>query len=78
MVLRLALASESSMEERDVRSKTEETATSPRRFIHLFWITHRWLCRLSGGRLGLWGPEPGKWARCGSRPSDDGRVGSAR
>ena len=33
----------------------------PRWFIHLFWITHRWLYRLSGGRLGLWRPKPGKW-----------------
>ena len=33
----------------------------PRWFIHLFWITHRWLYRMSGGRLGLWRPKPGKW-----------------
>jgi F420H(2)-dependent quinone reductase len=33
----------------------------PRWFIRLFWIVHRWLCRLSGGRLGLWRPKPGKW-----------------
>jgi hypothetical protein len=33
----------------------------PRWFIHLFWIAHRWLYRLSGGRLGLWRPKPVKW-----------------
>jgi len=33
----------------------------PRWFIHLFWIAHRALYRLSGGRLGLWRPKPGKW-----------------
>ena len=33
----------------------------PRWIIHLFWITHRRLYRLSGGRVGLWRPKPGKW-----------------
>ena len=33
----------------------------PRWFIHLFWIAHRRLYRLSGGRVGLWRPKPGKW-----------------
>lgn len=33
----------------------------PRWFMHLFWVVHRGLCRLSGGRLGLWRPKPGKW-----------------
>lgn len=33
----------------------------PRWFVRLFWVVHRWLCRLSGGRLGLWRPKPGKW-----------------
>ena len=33
----------------------------PRWFMHLFWITHRRLYRLSGGRVGLWRPKPSKW-----------------
>ena len=33
----------------------------PRWFMRLFWFVHRWLCRLSGGRLGLWRPKPGTW-----------------
>ena len=33
----------------------------PRRFIQLFWIVHRGLFRLTGGRFGLWRPKPGKW-----------------
>jgi deazaflavin-dependent oxidoreductase (nitroreductase family) len=33
----------------------------PRWFIHLFWIAHRRVYRLSGGRVGLWLPKPGKW-----------------
>ena len=33
----------------------------PRWFIHLFWIAHRRLYSLSGSRVGLWRPKPGKW-----------------
>ena len=33
----------------------------PRWFIRLFWIIHRRLYRLTGGRLGLWRPKPGRW-----------------
>ena len=33
----------------------------PRWFIRLFWVVHRWVCRLTGGRLGLWREKPGKW-----------------
>ncbi|SDU19468.1 nitroreductase/quinone reductase family protein [Jiangella alkaliphila] len=33
----------------------------PRWFIRTFWTLHRALCRVSGGRLGLWRPKPGKW-----------------
>lgn len=33
----------------------------PRWFIRLFWVSHRWLCRLTGGRFGLWREKPGKW-----------------
>ena len=42
----------------------EPTATPrlpPRWFIRLFWIAHRRVYRLSGGRVGLWRPKPGKW-----------------
>jgi F420H(2)-dependent quinone reductase len=30
-------------------------------FIRLAWSTHRALCRVTGGRLGLWRPKPGRW-----------------
>jgi deazaflavin-dependent oxidoreductase (nitroreductase family) len=33
----------------------------PRWFIRLFWRAHRRVYRVSGGRLGLWRPKPGKW-----------------
>lgn len=33
----------------------------PRWFMHLFWTAHRWLCRLSRGRVGLWRAKPGGW-----------------
>ncbi len=33
----------------------------PRWFIRLFWITHRRLYRLTGGRLGLWRPKRNRW-----------------
>ncbi len=33
----------------------------PRWFIRLAWFTHRRLYRITGGRLGLWRPKPGKW-----------------
>ena len=39
----------------------ETARLPPRWFIHLFWIAHRRLYRLSGGRAGLWRPKPGKW-----------------
>ena len=42
-------------------STSKKPRLPPRWFIHLAWITHRWLLRLSGGRLGLWRPKPGKW-----------------
>jgi deazaflavin-dependent oxidoreductase (nitroreductase family) len=38
-----------------------EPRLPPRWFIHLFWIAHRRVYRLSGGRFGLWRPKPGKW-----------------
>jgi deazaflavin-dependent oxidoreductase (nitroreductase family) len=33
----------------------------PRWFIRFVWSAHRLVCRISGGRLGLWRPRPGKW-----------------
>jgi F420H(2)-dependent quinone reductase len=33
----------------------------PRWFIRLAWSTHRAICRVTGGRLGLWRPKPGRW-----------------
>ena len=33
----------------------------PRWFVRLFWSAHRRLYRLTGGRLGLWRPKPGRW-----------------
>jgi deazaflavin-dependent oxidoreductase (nitroreductase family) len=33
----------------------------PRSFIRLAWATHRCLYRWTGGRLGLWRPQPGRW-----------------
>jgi F420H(2)-dependent quinone reductase len=33
----------------------------PRWFIRTFWAVHRFVYRLTGGRLGLWRPKPGGW-----------------
>ena len=33
----------------------------PRWFIRTAWIAHRAMYRVTGGRRGLWRPEPGKW-----------------
>lgn len=33
----------------------------PRWFITAFWHSHRAVYRLTGGRVGLWRPKPGKW-----------------
>ena len=33
----------------------------PRWFVRSFWSAHRGVCRITGGRLGLWSPKPGKW-----------------
>ena len=33
----------------------------PRWFIRLAWSTHRAIYQLTGGRLGLWRPKPGRW-----------------
>ena len=33
----------------------------PRWFVRLAWSTHRGLYRITGGRVGLWRPKPGRW-----------------
>lgn len=33
----------------------------PRWFVRLAWWTHRRIYDLTGGRIGLWRPKPGKW-----------------
>ena len=33
----------------------------PRWFIRLVWWAHRAICRVSGGRVGLWRPKRGRW-----------------
>lgn len=33
----------------------------PRWFVRLAWSTHRSLYRITGGRVGLWRPKPGRW-----------------
>jgi deazaflavin-dependent oxidoreductase (nitroreductase family) len=33
----------------------------PRWFVHLFWAAHRAVYNLTGGRVGLWRPKPGRY-----------------
>ena len=33
----------------------------PRWFIRVAWSTHRAIYRVTGGRVGLWRPKPGRW-----------------
>jgi F420H(2)-dependent quinone reductase len=37
------------------------TRVPPRWFVRLAWQAHRLICRVTGGRLGLWRPKPGGW-----------------
>jgi deazaflavin-dependent oxidoreductase (nitroreductase family) len=46
---------------RDPDQQLREPRLPPRWFIRLFWAGHRAVCRVSGGRLGLWRPKPGRW-----------------
>ncbi len=41
--------------------KTKHPWVPPRWFERAFWSLHRGMYRVTGGRLGLWGPKPGKW-----------------
>ncbi len=29
--------------------------------MRVFWVMHRWVYRLTGGRIGLWRPKPDGW-----------------
>jgi F420H(2)-dependent quinone reductase len=40
---------------------TKKPRLPPRWFVRLFWVTHRRVYRLTGGRLGLWRAKPDKW-----------------
>ena len=42
-------------------SQTGKPKLPPRWFIRVFWVCHRFVCRVSGARVGLWRPKPGKW-----------------
>ena len=42
-------------------SETKQPWLPPRWFVRLAWYTHRGIYRVTGGRLGLWRPKPGKW-----------------
>lgn len=33
----------------------------PRWFVRLFWVGHRAVYRVTGGRVGLWRTRPGRW-----------------
>ena len=33
----------------------------PRFIVRLAWSTHRAIYRVTGGRVGLWRPKPGRW-----------------
>jgi F420H(2)-dependent quinone reductase len=39
----------------------ESPSLPPPWFIRIFWAFHRAMYRITGGRLGLWKPKPGKW-----------------
>lgn len=41
--------------------KPKKARLPPRWFVRLFWVGHRAVYRLTGGRLGLWRPKPDGW-----------------
>lgn len=41
------------------RQMSDTARLPPRWFMRLFWVLHRFLYRVSGGRIGLWRPKPG-------------------
>ena len=40
---------------------TQRARIPPRWFVRLAWYTHRGLYRLTGGKIGLWRPNPNRW-----------------
>jgi F420H(2)-dependent quinone reductase len=42
-------------------TSTTSPRMQPRWFIRSFWVLHRAMYRITGGRRGLWRPKPGKW-----------------
>ena len=48
-------------DERVADSREGGPRLPPRWFIHLTWSTHRAIYQVTGGRLGLWRPKPGRW-----------------
>lgn len=59
--------------------RLREPRLPPRWFIRLVWSLHRAVCRVSGGRVGLWRPRPGRWGTLrltttGRRTGRDRRV----
>jgi F420H(2)-dependent quinone reductase len=44
-----------------LNTPSKKTSTPPpRAFLRAFWATHKAIVRLTGGRIGLWRPRPGK------------------
>lgn len=43
------------------KARSGSARLPPRWFIVAFWHTHRALVNVTGGRLGLWRPKPGRW-----------------
>jgi deazaflavin-dependent oxidoreductase (nitroreductase family) len=41
--------------------RKEAQRLPPRWLVRSFWLIHRAINRLTGGRIGLWPPAPGKW-----------------
>jgi len=41
--------------------RPREPRLPPRWFMRAFWVCHRRVYRLTGGRVGLWRAKPGKW-----------------
>lgn len=44
-----------------VEQTVDKPRLPPRWFVRAAWLAHRWLYRLSGGRLGLRRPKPDGW-----------------
>ena len=47
--------------ERSVRDQDRKPRMPPRWFVVAFWHLHRGIYRVTGGRVGLWAPRPGRW-----------------